>query len=172
MICYFISLNKGFSQDITKEKLNLESYVNNEISLCGKVLHVCHVNNDKMKLQLADGQIVIVRFKDQNSKFDRNNTGKEINITGILHLQKLNKTEINSNYEQQNLLCHVDLAPCVDSMWVDGMWEKGSAKQYLDTTNEKLINTMAENGKDYISVYSIFIENDNIIFLPTPCKTK
>ena len=102
IIWCFAALNKVMSQDIIRNGSVLESYINNEVTLCGKILHVCPVNSDKMKLQLADGQIVVVRLEKHKIKFDHNNTGKEVEIRGILHQQKLEKTEINSNYEQQN----------------------------------------------------------------------
>lgn len=146
----------------TGSKHYLEAKTGKTITLEGEILHVCPVEGLKMKLKLADGEIIRVVYPD-NLPIEPEWNHKEVRITGKLESMKLSRKQIDSNYQDKKLLCHIDHSPCIDKKWIDNRWKDGSAQRLLDKDNNALQLRMRNNKSNAIQVFTIVAEKVELI---------
>ncbi len=138
----------------------LENQIGNTITIEGEIVHVCPVDGKKMKLILNDTSVVSVLNANKSERFDPAQWNQtRVQITGVLACNRISAREIDSVYQQKELLCHVDNAPCLDKQWQENKWKNGTAQQSLDSKNQKLHEKMQQTGKNYIPVFSITTHN-------------
>lgn len=132
----------------------LDSDVGKDITLEGKILHVCPIEKLKIKLKLADGEIIRVVYPD-NKPFDSSWNNKEVKITGKLSRMNLSREEIAKNYDNKELLCHIDHTPCIDQKWIQNRWKDNSGDKILNRDNNELLIKMRNTKSNFIRVFTI-----------------
>jgi len=132
----------------------LEADLGRDITLDGEIIHVCPVDGLKMKLKLADGEIIRVTSPD-DSPFSKEWNHKKIRVSGKLDSTKLPREVINANKKDKKILCHIDHTPCYDEEWINNKWKNGSAESLLERDHRKLEMKMRETKQNYIQVFSI-----------------
>lgn len=136
-----------------------ESEVGKNITLEGEILHVCPIEGMKMKLRLADGEIISVLPATGNSSFDKSLWNKKkVKIYGKLSVSHLERSVIAANYKEKKLLCHIDHTPCIDTKWIENRWKDGSAEDLLKRDYNALIARMGKTGRNFIQVFSVVAE--------------
>ncbi len=144
-----VSVTKVIAADTLA--MQIEKYVGQEVTVEGKILHVCPVDGSKMKL-VDNRQIIKIIPPTQDGKFERHWTGKRIRVQGKVHEERLSSARIDSLYQAGSLLCHIDFSPCNDTAWVTAQHRKGKATEIVNHYNKFFKYEMQRTGKDYISV--------------------
>ncbi|MDR1402691.1 MAG: hypothetical protein LBJ60_03180 [Tannerellaceae bacterium] len=133
----------------------LNPEIGKETTLEGDIIHVCPIEGKKMKLRLADGEIICVLPAD-NHPFDKGQWDrKKVRISGILQEAQLPRRAILTNYQDKKLLCHIDHSVCIDAEWVENRWKDGSAERLIERDHEDLQKRMYETKQSYVQVFSI-----------------
>ena len=158
---FFVSIALAGCQSGTNN--HLHSKIGKKIALEGSIIHVCPIERLKMKLKLADGEIIRV-YNSDNKPFDKNKwDNKKVRINGKLEETKLSREKIRTNFEDKKLLCHIDYSPCIDSKWIENHWKNNTAEKLLAKENNKLLMKMEQTSRDYIQVFTIIADEISII---------
>lgn len=131
--------------------MQIDKYVGQEVTVEGKIVHVCPVDGSKMKLS-NNRQIIKVIPPEGNGKFERYWNGRRIRVQGKVHEERLSSVHIDSLYRSGSLLCHIDFSPCNDTAWVATQHRQGKATQIVNHYYSFFKHEMKRTGKDYISV--------------------
>lgn len=131
--------------------MQIEKYAGQEVTVEGKIVHVCPVDGSKMKLT-HNGQIIKIIPSAPNGKFERHWNGKRIRVQGKVHEVRLSRSYIDSLYQAGSLLCHIDFSPCNDTAWVAAKHRQGKAAGIVAHYHSFFIHEMQRTGKDYIPV--------------------
>lgn len=138
---------------------NTKEFIDKKIYVEGTVVHVCGVDQKKIKLRSESGKIVKVVPMDSTAVFDKSLNRKKVRFTGIVKEFRVSEEQIDQMEKDKKLLCHVDHNPCRDTEWVKNKQEKGVADSMSARDIAKLRKRMEESGKDYISVVTVCGEN-------------
>lgn len=131
--------------------MQIDKYVGQEVTVEGKIIHVCPVDGSKMKLT-NNRQIIKIIPPTENGKFERYWNGKRVRVQGKVHEERLSRTHIDSLYQAGLLLCHIDFSPCSDTAWVAAKHRQGKATEIVNHYYSYFKHEMQRKGKDYISV--------------------
>jgi len=142
---------------------DINKYCNTNVTTEGYIVHICGVDNKKMKLKTASGEIIKVLWADSLKSFDRLFLKKNIKVTGLLTEQRIEKGQIDKMKHNNKLLCHIDKTPCTDTAWVNKHKLAGTADTLLNRDIRKLRSKLNESPKKYISIVSILAEKCEII---------
>ena len=142
---------------------DINKYCNTNVTTEGYIVHICGVDNKKMKLKTASGEIIKVLWADSLKSFDRLFLKKNIKVTGLLTEQRIEKGQIDKMEHNNKLLCHIDKTPCTDTAWVNKHKLAGTADTLLNRDIRKLRSKLNESPKKYISIVSILAEKCEII---------
>lgn len=132
-----------------------DSFIGKKIQLEGKIVHVCPVNGLKMKLLCNNKMTVKIVSSDSAGTFPHTWNGKQIRVEGIIHETKVSRQELDSMAAARMLLCHIDESPCLDSIYVIRMEQKGLRDSSVRRTRARLEQIMVKNNTDYISVITL-----------------
>jgi len=144
------------SLDTLVEKVG--DYVDKQVTIEGKIVHICGVDGKKMKLRNENGVIVKIEAGDTFEKFDKAFNGKELKITGVVKESRTGKEYISEIEKKRTILCHIDNTPCKDKEWIVKRQEEGTAENISKNYTDKLRDKMNETNRNYVSVVSIIAE--------------
>lgn len=134
---------------------NYEAYIWRSVSIEGDVVHICPVTGKKMKFKTAKGNFFkVVADGVGIERFD-DTTGKRIRITGTVFEERVSRAQIAKYAENKTLLCQVDHTPCVNTEWVNRMFENDEAIQYVESTTGRLNDIMETTRRGYVPVVGI-----------------
>lgn len=131
--------------------MQIDKYAGQEVTVEGKIVHVCPVDGSKMKLT-SNRQIIKIIPSAPNGKFERHWNGKRIRVCGKVHEVRLSRAHLDSLYRAGSLLCHIDFSPCSDTAWVAAKHRQGKAAEIVAHYHSFFKYEMQRTGKDYISV--------------------
>lgn len=135
---------------------NLEACIDKVVALEGKIAHVCSADGRKMKLVLSDGEIITVWPKNRGERFSKADwQGKTIKVEGKLSARAITKNEIDATVEQKQILCHIDLTPCIDTPWINNQWKNENAENIIRAQQQKVHKKMNEKTNDCMQLFSI-----------------
>ena len=153
-------INFGFAQ---KTQLNadvlvsqIDKYNQQIVQIEGTIIHVCGVDQKKMKLKTADGNIIKIVSGKSNILFDKTYHGKKISVTGKAEETRIPKTKVEELEKKGVLLCHIDQTACTDTAWVKRQVENGTKDGIVRRDADQLRERMTKTGKDYISQITIY----------------
>lgn len=146
---------------------NLAQFTGKKIALEGKVIHVCPVQGQKMKLLCSNKMIVKILPDEAGKTFDRSWNGKRIKVQGTVREIRLPKSYVDSIEAAGVLLCHIDHTPCLDTAWIAAKHRQGVAEQIVKKDAGELNNEMQNTGKDYISVITLVADKIDEIEIVT-----
>jgi len=139
---------------------DIETYIGKNVEIEGDVIHICPVNEKKIKLKTANGNIIkIVPDGATVTKFDKSLNKQHIRITGQVSEERMERERILQYAKNQTLLCHIDYTRCIDGAWADQMVASGKAPKYVEDMTKKLTDEMQKTKKNYISVVKITATN-------------
>lgn len=157
--------SRGQIANFNAEEVNADSLINHiqkyttrNIKTEGYIAHVCGVDEKKMKLKTANGNIIKIIPLDSNIQFDKNYYGKIVMVQGKIMEYKIPKSRIDSLEQEKKLLCHIDNSPCKDIKWVENQVRKGVADSLSQRDMDRLKKKMLQTRKDEISVFTIIAE--------------
>ena len=157
LCCIIVSCSTKQTQFSTSE--NLANHIDEIVTLEGRIAHVCSADGRKMKLILSDDEIITVWQKNPNERFYKNDwQGKTIQVTGKLSADTITKSEFDTVFAQQHILCHIDQTPCIDAAWVNNQWERGNAEELIARQQQQVYEKMSEKSTDYIQQFSIIVD--------------
>ena len=110
--------------------MQIDKYAEQEVTVEGKIVHVCPVDGSKMKLT-SNRQIIKIIPSAPNGKFERHWNGKRIRVRGKVHEVRLSRAHLDSLYGAGSLLCHIDFSPCSDTAWVAAKHRQGKAAEIV-----------------------------------------
>lgn len=131
---------------------NLSQYTGKKIKLEGKIIHVCPVKGQKMKLLCDNKTIVKIVPADTTACFEHSWNGKRVSVTGTVQEIRFSRQYLDSITSGAAPLCHIDHAPCLDTVWVANMQRQGKAKASLQRDSLRFHQTMQAQGTDYVSL--------------------
>ena len=167
LIFVFVLINFGFAQknqlkaDILVEQI--DKYNHKIVQIEGTIIHVCGVDQKKMKLKTADGNIIKIVPEKPDAVFDKSLHGKMVSITGRVEETRIPKAKIEETERKGVLLCHIDQTACTDTAWVNRQVENGTKDGIVKRDADQLREKMTKNGKDYISQITIYVTETQII---------
>lgn len=179
--CCFISCktNPGTSSAplISADTLsnNLDLFIGKKINIEGKIIHVCPVEGQKMKLLTDHQHILKIISSVSGKRFNRNWNSKKVRISGTVQETRLPASYIDSIERTGTLLCHIDHSPCIDNNWVAAMHKQGRAKQTCQKAVEELRKKIMQTHKNYVSVIILIadkIEELHIVEEPVQTSQK
>ena len=141
----------------------IENFIGKEVTIEGKIIHICPIGGLKMKLKSESGIIVKIEAGGSFKKFDTSYYNKEIRITGMVKEVKIDTAFIAKVEKNKTILCHIDNTYCKDKEWIDNKKSLGLADSISQKQTDKLRTIMAKTKKDYVSVPSIVAEKIEII---------
>lgn len=129
-----------------------KDYVGEEIAITGIIDHVCAHSGKRLKLTDEKGEITIrVDASDDLGNFDREQTGRKALVTGIVKMEKYEKSQLLAMEEAKNR----------------DMTEEEINSVHHQTELKELKRAkkwMKDNNKDYYPNYAI--EGTDITILP------
>lgn len=179
VICFLLvacktSSVKNETPLITADSLtaNIENFINRQVAVEGKIIHVCPVDGKKMKL-LCDGGVILKIVSDHpGEQFEHSWNGKRIKVTGNVLETRLPRSYVDSIHNSRTLLCHIDHTPCSDTAWVSRKAQNGQTDQIVEETNDQLKKVMEKTGKEYISVVTLVANKVEEIEIVTEGEVK
>ena len=145
---------------------NIDRYRDTGVEVEGLVVHVCGVDGRKMKLMTENRAIIKIVPRDSSESFDSSFYKKMVGVRGIAKESRIERSYVDTMEREKALLCHIDHAPCRDSLWVSGKRESGVADSLSKRDVERLKSTMERTGKSYVPVVTIFAEWIEIVEEP------
>lgn len=131
---------------------SIEVFSGKQVTLEGKIVHVCPVDQSKMKLLGTRHQVIKIVPLTKKDKFDPSWNGKQVRVQGTVSEIRFPRSYVDSIKQAGALLCHIDFTPCSDTAWVAAKHRQGVAEKITENYNTYLNDRMQKTGKDYISV--------------------
>lgn len=129
-----------------------EKWVGKKITIEGKVLHVCPVKGQKMKLLADDDVIIKVLPGKACTQFEHSLNNCKVKVEGIINEERITRAQIDA-MENPYGLCHIDHTTCLDSAWANNRLRKATTTRSEATKNFSEI--MEKSGKEYIFVLTL-----------------
>lgn len=162
---YLIVLFLGFAlnthcQEIKTYSINelkkqAEMLQGKKVEVIGLVAHICGSDGKKLKLKSPSGAVLKIVSRDTTKRFDSSLKKQLVRVLGVVEVKYIQKSYVDKMEEQGTLLCHIDHKACNDKQWVNNKIETGKDVEIVKKDIAKLRKTMADSGKDYISVVSL-----------------
>lgn len=127
-------------------------YTGKKVAVEGKIIHVCPVRGQKMKLLGANRQVIKIIPPDPRGKLDFSWNGKQVRVEGTVSEIRLPRSYVDSIEKAGALLCHIDHTPCIDTAWVASKHRQGVAAQISQKNVISLRQEMQHTGHNYVSV--------------------
>jgi len=142
--------------------VNIEKYGNTKVEVEGKIIHICGVDQKKMKLKTNNGGIIKIVAKD-SSAFDKSYNKTDIKVIGLVEESSIDKAYIDKIEKDKTILCHIDNTPCKASDWIDEQIKSGKADEMVKQKVEKLRNQIHQSNNSKIITVTILADSIAII---------
>lgn len=145
---------------------NVDKYVDKEVVVEGRVVHVCSYDCRKMKLIGDNGQIVKIEPGTLEAKFDKEYKGKTLAIKGVVSETRITEDDVKILEDKKTTLCHIDKEPCLDGEYIDRLKAKKKNLAILNRQIDGIREQLKASEKGYISM--VTVKASDITVIPEP----